>query len=296
MPLVSIGMPVRNGERFVREAIESVLAQDFSDFELIISDNASTDATPEIAAAYARADPRVAYHRLETNLGAAANYNRVFHMARGRYFKWAPHDDTIAPGFLTACLRGFEACDPPPVIVYPGFEFIDEDGRPFPDELFILDMDSASPFAAVRTFRVLRALGLVTSILGLMRRDAAARTRLIGAFPASDFAFLFEMAMLGRILKLEDVLYFRRMHAMTSRQANRSKAEVVRWFDPASRASWLPESHRLYLECLRSAARLEGPSLIERATCMGSVLARFAVVDPRITLGRWRRALLAKAA
>ncbi len=85
-PRVSIGLPVFNGERYLARAIDSVLGQDFRDFELIICDNASTDRTAEICAAYARRDARVRYVRNPRNLGAGPNYDRCFHLARGTYF------------------------------------------------------------------------------------------------------------------------------------------------------------------------------------------------------------------
>src|SRR5690242_6344650 len=99
-PKVSIGLPVYNGERFLAEAIDSVLAQTFTDFELIISDNASTDRTPEICKAYAEKDSRIRYYRNEENQGASWNFNRVFELSRGMCFQWLAHDDYIAPGFL----------------------------------------------------------------------------------------------------------------------------------------------------------------------------------------------------
>ena len=96
-PLVSIGLPVYNGDRYLAEALDSILAQSFADFELIISDNASTDGTQDICETYARRDERIVYSRLPENLGAAPNYNRLVEMARGELFKWAAHDDRIKP-------------------------------------------------------------------------------------------------------------------------------------------------------------------------------------------------------
>src|ERR1700737_2789384 len=93
VPRVSIGLPVYNGERYLRFAIDSLLEQDYINFELIISDNASTDATQAICQEFADKDPRVRYYRNQTNLGASGNYDRVFELARGDLFKWAAHDD-----------------------------------------------------------------------------------------------------------------------------------------------------------------------------------------------------------
>ena len=104
MPRVSIGMPVYNGEEFLERALDSLLAQSFSDFELIISDNASQDKTQEICLRYAARDPRVKYYRNETNIGAAENFNRVFALSSGEYFKWAGHDDSWTPDYLERCV------------------------------------------------------------------------------------------------------------------------------------------------------------------------------------------------
>ena len=106
-PAVSIGLPVYNGEAFLARALDSLLAQTFADFEIVVSDNASTDATAEICAAYAERDPRIRYHRHARNGGAAANYNFTVEMARGAYFKWMAHDDLVAPGFLQTCMDAF---------------------------------------------------------------------------------------------------------------------------------------------------------------------------------------------
>ena len=112
MPRVSIGIPVYNGGRFIKEAIDSILAQTFEDFELILSDNASTDETEEICKEYATLDRRIRYYRNEENLGAAKNYNRVFELSNGEYFKWASHDDLCAPEYLERCIAAL--CPPPP--------------------------------------------------------------------------------------------------------------------------------------------------------------------------------------
>src|SRR5690242_490012 len=107
-PEISLALPVYNGERFVADAVLSVLAQDFKNFELIITDNASTDRTEEICRAFAAADPRVRYVRNERNLGAGPNYNLGFALSRGRYFKWSACDDRISESFLSACFAALE--------------------------------------------------------------------------------------------------------------------------------------------------------------------------------------------
>src|ERR1700733_4849510 len=103
-PRVSIGMPVRNGQKYIREAIDSIIAQTFTDWELIVCDNASTDATEEIVREYAQRDPRVPYHRNPQDIGPANNHNVGVAMSRGEYFRWHAHDDMIAPRYLEECV------------------------------------------------------------------------------------------------------------------------------------------------------------------------------------------------
>ncbi|UBF27329.1 glycosyltransferase [Kovacikia minuta CCNUW1] len=104
LPRVSVGLAVYNGENYIREAIDSILAQTFEDFELIISDNASTDKTQEICLEYAARDQRIRYDRADRNRGAAWNQNRVFELSTGTYYKLAAHDDVIAPDYLAKCV------------------------------------------------------------------------------------------------------------------------------------------------------------------------------------------------
>ena len=117
-PRVSIGLPVYNGERYLAQALDSILAQDFVDFEIIISDNASSDSTQEICERYERLDRRITYSRLPENLGAAYNYNRLVGMSNGELFKWASHDDRIQPAFLSrrVALRKFDRFRPEPSV------------------------------------------------------------------------------------------------------------------------------------------------------------------------------------
>ncbi|WP_232303729.1 glycosyltransferase family 2 protein [Pseudofrankia sp. DC12] len=100
VPEVSIGIPVYNGADFLGAAIESHLAQTFGDFELVISDNASTDGTEELCRRFAKEDSRVRYLRQAENIGANANYNEVARISRGRFFRWAADDDVLLPEYL----------------------------------------------------------------------------------------------------------------------------------------------------------------------------------------------------
>ena len=130
-PRLSIGLPVYNGERLLPQAIECLLAQSFGDFEIVIGDNASTDRTQEICQDYVRRDPRIRYVRHEHNLGAVANFNRVFELSAAPLFKWAAHDDLHRETYLEACISLLDA-HPDLVLAHSGTAFVDERGNHFP--------------------------------------------------------------------------------------------------------------------------------------------------------------------
>lgn len=102
---------MHNGERFIRQALISLLSQDFEDFELLVSDNASTDATQEICLELAARDERLRYHRNAVNLGPTANFNRVFELSSGKYFMWAAHDDYWDPEYVRSCIKALGESD-----------------------------------------------------------------------------------------------------------------------------------------------------------------------------------------
>jgi glycosyltransferase involved in cell wall biosynthesis len=122
-------MPVRNGETFIEETLQSLPDQTFDDFELIISDNASEDRTSIICQHYAGRDRRIRYSRFQTNVGAAPNYNQVFRLAGGRFFKWVSHDDICLPDYLIRCVEVFQSSPPNVVVVYSRTELINEKNR-----------------------------------------------------------------------------------------------------------------------------------------------------------------------
>lgn len=148
-PTVSIGMPVFNGQMYVAQAIESILHQTFSDFELIISDNASKDSTAEICEQYAQKDDRIKFVRQETNLGVFNNFANVLDRARGTYFMWAGCDDIRSPDYLESCIDVFRS-DPACVSVFSGYRVINLDTN---EEIcLVTPSSSASEFAFCRLF------------------------------------------------------------------------------------------------------------------------------------------------
>jgi len=127
-PSLTIGIPVYNGEKFIGAALESLLAQTFEDFEVVISDNASTDNTAQICKAYAEKDKRIIFHQHVQNLGAIKNFNLLVSLANGKYFKWAACDDICAPTFLETCIAALEQ-DPSVVLAHPKVKVIDSQGN-----------------------------------------------------------------------------------------------------------------------------------------------------------------------
>lgn len=127
-PKVSVCIPVWNGERFIAQAIESTLRQDFSDFELIVSDNASTDGTERIVRSFA--DKRVRWEPHSVNVGAAANFNRCLNLAGGEYLKILCADDILYSDCLSCQVAVFDDDTRHEIALVGGArDIIDEHGR-----------------------------------------------------------------------------------------------------------------------------------------------------------------------
>ena len=232
-PKISIGLPVYNAEKFLTETIESILGQDYIDFELIISDNASTDNTSKICQHYEELDPRVRYFRSDINLGAAWNFNRVLELARGEFYKWQAYDDVCLPSFLSCCLREFECSSASLILVYPKPQTIDEYGKKL--EKFVeasIATNDVQPHR--RLSMVLKNITMASSFYGLIRLSELRKTRLHGRFIAADYVLLAELSMLGELREIPNVLFLRRVHPNISTYANRTTSDLLRWFDTSS--------------------------------------------------------------
>lgn len=232
-PTVSIALPVFNGENYLSQAIESVLAQSYTDFELVICDNASTDATPVIGEAFARQDPRVRYHRNPRNLGAAPNYNRAFALSRGRYVKWLAHDDRIEPDYLRQTVAALDQ-RPELVLCNTAVDVIDEAGALIGSYASVLggaDLPSASDRFAL--FVIQPHTGV--DIFGLMRRTALEGSVLHPCFHGADRALLAQLALRGPMLQLPSRLHQIREHAgRYTRQASSARFRAL-WHDATRR-------------------------------------------------------------
>lgn len=206
-PLVSIGLAVFNGELHIRQALDSLLAQEFEDFELIISDNASTDATQQICLEYASKDPKVRYYRNKTNLGAIKNFNQVFELSSGKYFMWAADHDVWDPRFLPRCVTILEQ-DPSVALCYPRAAWIDYEGRVLED--IDLSLDTRGLGKVERFHTALWKLNNRYPVYGLMRSSTLKRTHLFGNTMLTDVVFLNELSLLGAFAYLPELLFYLR--------------------------------------------------------------------------------------
>jgi glycosyltransferase involved in cell wall biosynthesis len=241
-PMLSIGLPVFNGEMFLEETLHSLLTQTFDDFELIISDNASTDGTWPLCEACAARDPRIRIVRNASNLGAAANYNQTFRLARGKFFKWAAHDDLCAPTFFEACIAALEA-NSTAVLCTPRALIIDAAGEVKGRYAFSMAFGAERPSERFRQF--LHAQGSY-AVFGVIRSAVLAQTGLIGTFPMADRVLLAELVLRGPFIELPEYLFWRRKHPQISTVANPTDRGLLTWYDPTiHRRRVLPRWQRL---------------------------------------------------
>ncbi len=288
-PRVAIGLPVYNGARYVGEAIDSVLAQTYSDFELVISDNASSDATEEVCRDYAARDSRVRYHRAAENRGAAWNFNRTFELSDSEYFKWLAHDDVIGPRYLEHAIAVLER-DPAVVLCHSrtgiidgrgelvgddgsqDFETWDLQGVTADDEFKrLVKQRSAKPHE--------RYLGVLLysirnhEVFGLIRRVPMRQAGLHRAYRGGEKVFLADLSLLGAFHEVPELLSFSRWHDERFSSNGSAQAQNLHVQGKAARKMRFPRQFRATWGYCEAAVRHE-LSLKECAACF-LVLARF---------------------
>jgi glycosyltransferase involved in cell wall biosynthesis len=227
-PIVSVGLPVYNGENYLSDALDSLLAQTFADFELILSDNASTDGTEAICREYAKKDSRIRFFRSETNYGAAWNFNNTFRMARGKYFKWAAHDDLHHPLFLERCVEILEQ-DASVVLCFARTAVIDSDGKEAGELIYRTDLHAAS--RKQRFLHFASTEHIVHEIFGLIRADVLRNTPLIGPYLGSDLVLLGKLSLYGPFIQVPERLFLHREHDKRSMLNPQGAANKTQWYD-----------------------------------------------------------------
>ena len=221
IPKVTIGLPVHNGERYLPAAIRSLLDQTWTDFELIISDNASTDGTEAICRAEAESDERVRYYRHGQNRGAVWNFTEVANLARGEYFKWASADDACAPTFIERCVEALDS-DTSVVCCHTKTLAIDQDGyvlhRYDPTHGHTTGWGQGirgiaeSPHAHRRFRDVLLSAGWNVRSYGMFRARSLRQVEPLRSFCGSEKILMAELSLLGRYFEAPEALFHWRVH------------------------------------------------------------------------------------
>jgi glycosyltransferase involved in cell wall biosynthesis len=282
-PTVSVGLAVRNGLNVLHRCIDSVLSQDFTDFELVISDNVSDDGTPELLAEYAGADPRINLSANPENIGSHENMNRVLERSRGTFFRWISADDWLEPGCLSACVRALEGRED--AIGVTTYFTIHADGGSRYEEYrgeFPTSDDPARRFERMLWF-FHAGDGKYDPIYGMYRRHVLMRSRRLRPSEQTDWLLCAELALIAPILHVDSRLANRtRSYPLTP-----DRAAFRRRLDPARATGLESSARRLYQDLLALVAEADLTEA-QRRRCKRA-LRRFWVRDV-ISRGRSRAA------
>lgn len=261
-PRVSIGLPVYNGSNYLSFAIETILAQTYEDFELIISDNASTDSTEQICRDFASKDSRIIYIRREKNLGAAMNFNSTVQAARGEYFKWSAHDDIVEPTFIEKCV---EILDNDPLVGVVSSQVLVIDENQEVKRTYVSPLSNTCSTRPEKRFYQFSLIDHACfEVFGLMRKELLERTAMIGAYVGSDRILLSELSLLGKIFEISEPLFLRREHGDNSINIPRHKR--LAWFDTSKKRKISFQYWRELSEYLKAIHRAN-PSVRVRIAC-----------------------------
>lgn len=287
-PRVSFGVPVRNGEDCLPQCLDSILAQDFHDFEIVVSDNASTDATRKILEEYAAKDDRIRLCLKPENVGLIENFNSVVRLARGEYFRWIGADDWLEPSYLTECVAALDA-DPGAILATTYFRLHYDDGTDEYQEYRGELLDS--PRADLRLARMLwffhAGAALYEPNYSLIRRSVLEDTGLLKIHVNNDWIMSSQLALAGRITHVPKLLFHRNwpLGQHTDMRRHLMRLHPTRWVDLE------PSVRRLTTSLLEAVDQAKlGPE--ERRRCRRLVLlfgAREWRRRARIRLRRFRR-------
>ena len=255
-PRLSIGLPVYNGEGLLSEAIEALLGQSFQNFELIISDNASTDGTESICRHYSERDSRVRYIRQPHDIGMVPNHNFLARRAAGEYFKWASHDDLYARDYLRSCVGVLDE-HPEAALAHAWCVLISEDREPI--QFFKYPTATSLPRAPDR-FRSLLFDGPYDWTYAVFRTEILRKTALHGTYHFADRTLMAEFALHGKLLQVPEWMYFRRDHP-NRHQSPRARSAG---FDPRRANRLRHPSARLYSEYVWGYASAVNRSRLSR--------------------------------
>ncbi|WP_410787977.1 glycosyltransferase [Kribbella sp. C-35] len=276
LPRLSVGLPVYNGEEYLREALDAVLGQTFEDFELVISSNASTDATDDICREYQARDPRIRIYRQEQNIGAAPNHQFVFDHSRGELFKWVAADDLYARDLFERCVALLDE-RPDAVLAHSWGAAIDGDGEVIQAIEYPLTTDSAQ--ASERFRSMLFGVDLPGALAaddfyGVIRSDVLRKIKPHGSFYHADYTYTAEISLHGPFVQVPEWLYFRRQH--DDRVSLASVSAVAARLDPSRASRFRNFKARLFAEYLWSWFAAVGRAPVtgaERRRCYRHIIS-----------------------
>ena len=256
--IMTVGIPVRNGEAYIGSALASLARQTFHDFEVCISDNASTDNTVDICRKFCSRDPRFVLHENPTNIGLFPNFRRVLEMARTPYFMWLAHDDYLGPAYLDTAIDRLKS-DDSAVLFQTNVNVVTQD-----EEVLGLDIEnealgSSDPVERFRSWIAKPVFSL--EVFGVMRRDALLQAGPIESFLGSDRVLLSRLILAGKFIYCQKRLFFNRDHL--DRSCREHPRLVQRQGGPKW---WIPPQARVYGGFVK-AVRDTHLSFAERCRC-----------------------------
>jgi glycosyltransferase involved in cell wall biosynthesis len=261
-PLLSVGLAVYNGERYIHEAINSILSQSFTDFELIISDNASTDNTRIICLDYASKDKRIRYRRNDRNIGGANNENLTFHLSQGKYFRWAAHDDICLPTLFEKCVHVLET-DQDVILAHSIFNEIDNNGK----YIRTVNRNKATSNRSSSRFRELIGWDHnCEELYGIIRSDVLRKTKLQLNYTDSDRTLLCELALYGKFFQIPEQLFYRRIHSEMSTVVYSDWRKRMEWFDISNKERAVFPHWQQFFHYLEIISKVPMP-LCEKTSC-----------------------------
>ena len=266
-PRLTVGLPVYNGDACVAEAIESVIAQTFTDWQMNICDNASTDRTGEICRDFAARDTRIRYVRNQENIGLTRNFNKAFQLSNSELFKWVAHDDICLPTFFERCIEALDA-NPTAALAYPLGRAIDGDGKTLDQYDWTKAHRYDQPTGAERfqaltaDFDQLNRAGTQNTgmyLFGVMRSSLLGKTRLHMSHMWADISILAELALEGPFIEVPEMLSLLRVE-IPHASAMMLQGNLQAWqeiLDPryASKFGTLVSRYRRYGEYFVSVVR-----------------------------------------
>lgn len=228
-PLVTIGIPVYNDEKWLARSLDNVIAQQYTNLEIIIADDCSVDRSGEICREYARRDNRIRFLQNKFNLGALKNHNMLFEISQGDYFAWGSGHDYFHPSFVSACVQVLQQ-DDSTVLCYPQAEYIAYDERPIRRTSELLEIRGTTPGARFKS--LINAAVNPNMYYGLFRSRALAQSALHRKAMGGDLLFLAEMALLGGIAQIDEVLVYRKHNRLDETSEESTKRWIKNVIQP----------------------------------------------------------------